>query len=159
MKTIAGGVMAMATLLLWAAPAVADDDAKPSPIPEKLAAQAKKTFAQKKMYFIWTDDGTLKAKDAKLHYAVNPDLTATPARTVIKLTYRGMGGKAVPWWGISPDIELSQLAADQFKGAGSATVHLIKETDVIDEKGRVNPAPEKAAPISNVWTFKVQFQN
>jgi len=132
--------------------------AEPTKIPDKLQAQAKKAFAQKKAYFVWTDPAAKKAKDVKLFYAANPDLPATEAHTVVKLSYIGNQGRPVPWSGITQGIDESHLVGLQFSPIGQVSIYLIKATDVIDEKGNVNPAPEKAVPISNVWMLKVAVE-
>src|SRR5688572_22366015 len=82
-----------------------EETAGPSAIPKKLDALAKKTFAAKNFYFIWTDAPTMKAKDLKIHYALNPDLESTPAHTVIQLSYRGNQREPVTWTGISEGID------------------------------------------------------
>lgn len=134
---------------------VAARAAEPAKVPGKLQAQAKKAFAQKKAYFVWTDAAVKKAKDVKLFYAVNPDLEAVEAHTVVKLAYVGNQGRAVPWHGFNEGIDESQLIGLRFRPVGQVSVYLIKATDVIDEKGNVNPAPEKAEPISNVWNARL----
>jgi hypothetical protein len=142
------------SVLLVAAWATAHG-AEPAEIPAKLQMQAKKAFAQKKPYFIWTDAALKKAKEVKLYYAANPDLKATDAHTVVKLAYVGNQGRAVPWHGITEGIDESHVVGLGFRPIGQVSVYLIKATDVIDDKGNVNPAPERATPISNVWTLKV----
>lgn len=132
--------------------------AEPAAIPDKLQAQAKKAFAQKNPYFIWTDAAVKKAKDVKLFYAVNPDLPAPDAHTIVKLSYIGNQGRPVPWHGINEGIDESHLVGLKFRPTGQVSVYLIKATDVIDEKGNVNPTPEKSKPISNVWTVKVSVE-
>lgn len=142
-------------LLTWSSVTCA---AEPAEIPAKLQAQAKKVFAQKKTYFVWTDTAVKKAKDVKLFYAVNPDLAAVEAHTVVKLSYVGNQGRPVPWHGLNEGIDESHLVGLTLKPVGQVAVYLIKATDVIDEKGNVNPMPENAVPISNVWTLRAAVE-
>ena len=150
--------LALLSFLLISRPGWSEETAGPSPIPKKLEALAKKTFAAKNLYFIWTDAPVMKAKDLKINYAVNPDLETTPAHTVIQLSYRGNQGRPVTWSGISDGIDANQLSVEKFKGIGAVSIRLIRSSDVIDDVKGVNPTPERSPPISNVVNLKVTFE-
>ena len=158
--TLAGSLLFVAIALLSGNPADAQDkkdepkveldgELKPSPIPEKLEAEAKKVFAKKSAYFIWTEEKAVTPKDLTLRYAVNPDQKAEPASTVVRLT-RVVKGQKVPFTSTSQGIVSYTNGPGDFKGTVDVTIHLIKETDQLKE--------EKAAPISNTLKVKVKFE-
>ncbi len=122
---------------------------QPSPIPEKLEAEAKKVFAKKSAYFIWTEEKAVVPKDLKLRYAVNPDQKAEPASTVVRFT-RPVMGLNVPYAFVCQGIVSYTNGPGDFKGTVEVTIHLINETDQLKE--------DKAAPISNMVKVKVKFE-
>jgi hypothetical protein len=157
---LAGTLLFVALALLSGNPAAAQNkineskdevvgELKPSPIPEKMDAEAKKVFAKKSPYFIWTEGKPVSNKDLKLRYAVNPDQKAEPASTVARLT-RAVKGRLVPYTFTSQGIVSYTNGPRDFKGTTDVTVYLIKETDQLKE--------DKAAPISNMLKVRVKFE-
>jgi hypothetical protein len=122
---------------------------KPSPIPKKLEAEAKKVFAKKSMYFIWTEEKAVTRKDLKLRYAVNPGQKEEPASTVVRFT-RTVRGMNVPFTSTGQGIVSYTGGPGDFKGTVDVTIHLIKETDQVKE--------DTAVPISNTVKVKVKFE-
>lgn len=132
---------------------------RPSPIPKKLQSEAEKAFAQKKLYFIWADPPTAKLKDLRLSYAVNPNpkLKEEEGRRVMKIKYRARGGQMVPFSHIEPGITGVFSVDSHLKGQGTATIYLIKDSDVLTPNG-VNPDSENVPARSNVITLNVAFE-
>lgn len=149
---------ALLLVLALAPTALAQDEPGPSEIPAKLAAQAKKTFAQKLPYFIWAEKPASKPREVKLFYAVNPDVKAPEAHTVMKLVRRVPSGMMVPWTGTTQGISPPVPGGRDFLGKAAASINLIDALDVIDAKGNVQPMPENAKPISNKVTVQLTFQ-
>ena len=129
---------------------------KPSPVPEKLEKEAKKAFAQKKLFYIWADPPTAKVKDLRLSYAVNPGVKEEEAHRVVKLTYRTRTSQMIPWSGTEPGITGPTTFVESFKGQAVVSIYLIKESDILTPKG-VNRDPEKVPPRSNIITLKLTF--
>jgi hypothetical protein len=166
-RTALAGSLLLAVGLLGGAAAQEKNDAKvaaggkaePSPIPENLAAEAKKAFARKMTYFIWSEEKAAKAKDFNLRSAVNPDGQAEPAYTVAKFTYTAQGQK-VPFTSTGDGIvgEIRLGGAGAFKGTAEVTYYLIKASDAVTKDGRPQPNAEKAPPISNTIKVKLTFE-
>lgn len=134
-----------------------EGDPKPSEIPAKLAAQAKKAFAQKLPYFIWTEKTAYKPPQVKLLYAANPDVATPEAHTQIKFFRRVPSGMMVPYTGTRPGIVADIPRGREFLGKTTATVYLINALDVVDAMGNVKD-PEKAKPISNEVKVQITFE-
>ena len=138
---------------------------EPAPIPDKLMAEAKKTFAKKMVYFIWSEEKVAKAENFQLKFAVNPDMNEEPAATVAQLVYTTppeFGTKKtrnVPYTSTGEGINgmIPNTGTDKFKGTGTATYFLIKASDT-GMPDRPNPHAEKSAPISNTISVKVSFK-
>lgn len=150
--------MVLSLVCLLSPYALSQEEPGPSEIPTKLATQAKKTFAQKLPYFIWTEKPASKPRDVKLFYAVNPDVKAPEVHTVMKLVRRVPSGMMVPWTGTTPGISPPVPGGRDFLGKAAATINLIDALDVIDAKGNLQPMPENAKPISNKVTVQLTFE-
>ena len=130
---------------------------EPSPIPEKLMADAKKAFDKKMIYFIWTDAKAGKAKDCAVRFAVNPDFKEEPVFTVAKFTYTAKNGMKVPYSQTGDGIAKGLNGPGGYKGATDVNIFLVKGSDVITPKG-VAKEPEKLPPVSNTITVKLTFE-
>lgn len=143
---------------------------KPSPIPEGLQKEATATFAEGKLFYIWVAQSTVKVKDLKLMYAVNPDLKEEEARRWIKLTYRyARTGKMVPMTATDPGITSPWSGPGapgvSFKGQTVASIYLIRESEfLIKVSDTPKPAyvtnkhPEKILPCSNTIAVNLIFE-
>ncbi len=144
---LALGMLVVALSML--AGANGDEKSEPSPIPQNLRAQAKKSFDNKLPYFLWTEEKLVSPKDLKIRYATNPDQRAEPASTVFKFS-RTVRGMNVPYAEYAQGIVTATAGPGDFKGIVEVTIYLIREADQLKE--------DKAPAISNTVKLKAKFE-
>jgi len=127
------------------------------PLPKALAAQAKKAFAAKRMFFIWSDKTVAKPSEIVLHILPNPGmkredlLMGDDETAVVTRLVRTEQGQRVPFVSSSQGPHFS-MNDSQFSGREKASIVLIRAKDALPPGNF-----ENAVPLSNVLEVTLVF--